>query len=69
MTPLPSASQVLDARALAELGPGRGGMLGEEGVQPAALRHADQRRVVASRERAAVAEAQLEAVDVPLDHG
>ena len=69
MTPAAVCLEALDARALAELGAGRGGVLGEEGVESAALRHADQRRVVAPRERAAVAEAQLEAVDVTLDDG
>ena len=67
VTPSPSTSIALDARALAELGARRGGLLGEEGVQAPALRHPDQRLVVAPRERRPVAEPQLEAVDVTLD--
>ena len=41
----------LDASALAELGTGGRGVLGEERVESPALRHADQRLVVRPRER------------------
>ena len=61
--------EAVDASALAELGTGRGGVLGEEGIQTTALRHADERRVVAPRECRPVSETKLEAVDVTLDDG
>ena len=60
-------ASTLDPRAVPELRARFGRLLGEERVEAAALRHPDQRLRVAAREARAVAQPQLEAVDVVLD--
>ena len=59
----------LHARAVPKLRSKLCGLLGEERVQPPALRHPDQRLVVRAGEARAVAQAKLEAIDVALHDG
>ena len=59
----------LDGRVVAKLRTGCHRLLGEVRVEPAALRHQDQRSVGAAIEPASVAEPELQRVDDVLDDG
>ncbi len=58
-----------DAHAVVDVGAGRSGLLEQVVVEPAALRHQDQRALGGALELASVPETQAEAVDDVLDDG
>ena len=59
--------QVRHAHAVSEVGPGRGRLLREMQVEPAPLRHEDERRLMPPREAPPVAKPDAEPVDDVLD--